>query len=48
LRELCILEGQVITLLSGRDPLLLDVGGSLLAIDAASAAQIEVRHAGCD
>jgi Fe2+ transport system protein FeoA len=48
LRELCILEGRFVTRLRGSDPLLLDVSGSLLALDAATARLIQVRHAGCD
>lgn len=47
LRELCILEGQHIRLIRRHDPLLLDVSGSLVAIDLETAARIEVRDASC-
>lgn len=47
LRELCILEGQQIRIERRSDPLLLEVKGSLIAIDLDTAAGIEVRSAQC-
>ena len=47
LRELCLLEGQFIRVVRRSDPLLLDLRGSLLAIDLETAALIEVRDAQC-
>lgn len=47
LRELCLLEGQLIRIVRRSDPLLLDVRGSLIAIDMETAACIEVRDAQC-
>ncbi len=47
LRELCLLEGQKVTVIRRHDPLLLEVRGSMIAIDLDTASRIEVRDARC-